>query len=506
MLSAHERSGSLFLFLTILFSISCTASCTPKDNKIFMANEVSSDLDFPHVQRGTPEFDTFLRDRIYNECISEREKQTPFAVSMIALPQTVAHVQSVLSYAKIKGKSIAVRSGGHNWFGVSLAADVVVDMRKFDSIEIENSCAKVGPAALGQVLNERANKLGLWFPSGHCVGVPLGGYLLGGGFGWFQHANGRGMAAEWIQSMQIVTADGVVLSDINDKNHPDWMWLARGSASMFPGVVLSFTIQLHRLPSILRQQTTFFEIDQYENVVKFLCEQQNLSNRLELSVVPACTPPFLEDLVHGDIPDRVCIANVYVLADDEQEFHTSTSFLQKLLVSIPHLYRTEFQDQTLSEITNAVGRVYPPGLTWQVRSYQVSMKEYQRVDWTALQQTFRENSQPNGLTHILTVIAPDSKLRGGAYGTTLPGIVVGGYCAMNSPDDTLKASSQRMLNTMEEVLKHVVAKYNPLEHPMNETTVGKSFGDVIRLRRLRAKLDPDSLFHDASMIKDCYNR
>eukprot|EP00978_Attheya_sp_CCMP212_P022165 scaffold65765_cov52-Attheya_sp.AAC.1 len=114
-------------------------------------------------------------------------------------------------------------------------------MTSFDSIDIsispqtQTATATVGPCAKGQDLNEQAAKFGLCSSTGHCVGVPLGGFLLGGGFGWlFTHF---GKAAEAMEAVTIVTADGSVIEATSQEKSDtldNWMWLARGSASAFP--------------------------------------------------------------------------------------------------------------------------------------------------------------------------------------------------------------------------------------------------------------------------------
>jgi FAD/FMN-containing dehydrogenase len=128
------------------------------------------------------------------------------------------------------------------------------------------------------LLNQQAAKLGLCFSSGHCSGVPLGGFLLGGGFGWFSEY--YGYAAESVLSVTIVTPQGKVIdacdSDSSDnnnnnnnnnnenhENNDDWLWLARGAASTFPGVA----VQLHPVPPIVRNVMGLFPLEDFEKLV-----------------------------------------------------------------------------------------------------------------------------------------------------------------------------------------------------------------------------------------------
>lgn len=60
--------------------------------------------------------------------------------------------------------------------------------------------------------NELATLLGrqgLFFPTGHCKGVCVGGYLLQGGFGW--HSRTLGPACQSVIGLDLVTIDGDIV-------------------------------------------------------------------------------------------------------------------------------------------------------------------------------------------------------------------------------------------------------------------------------------------------------
>lgn len=266
------------------------------------------------------DFDRLLTDGIFNKsAISMINNTNGRGVTILVIPRTIGDIQDCLQKARQDKHQVSIRTGGHNWFNISLRGGqqgdgggttttsaagtslLLLDLRHFDEIvalDGTTGMAIVGPAVLGQTLNVRAAEQGWCFPAGHCVGVPLGGYLLGGGFGWFQHALGP-MAAELIVAMTIITAEDGLL-EINDTTHPDWMWLARGAAAAFPAVVVSFTVQLQPLKPIIRHQTNLVRLEDYGRLMESLCQLQmegKLSRQLEVSVVPASTPPsFVEPL------------------------------------------------------------------------------------------------------------------------------------------------------------------------------------------------------------------
>jgi FAD/FMN-containing dehydrogenase len=69
----------------------------------------------------------------------------------------------------------------------------------------------------------------------------IAGYTLGGGLGWLMAR--YGLAADNVQAVELVTADGQVL-DVDDASHPDLFWGLRGGGGNF-GIATSFTYRLH---------------------------------------------------------------------------------------------------------------------------------------------------------------------------------------------------------------------------------------------------------------------
>ena len=107
--------------------------------------------------------------------------------------------------------------------------------------------ADVGPGKVASVFAAELDAQGLFFPSGHCEGICLGGYLLQGGYGW--NSPMLGPACESVLGLEVVTADGDRIC-CDPENHPDMYWAARGSGPGFFGVVTSFKLQVHPRPAV----------------------------------------------------------------------------------------------------------------------------------------------------------------------------------------------------------------------------------------------------------------
>ena len=77
------------------------------------------------------------------------------------------------------------------------------------SYDDDTGIVTAGPAVRGGLdLDPFLAARGRFFAGGHCPTVGLGGFLLQGGMGW--NCRGWGWAAESIDAIEVVTADGEV--------------------------------------------------------------------------------------------------------------------------------------------------------------------------------------------------------------------------------------------------------------------------------------------------------
>ena len=160
----------------------------------------------------------------------------------IAQPLDAADVSAVVRWARSTGVHIVARSGGHSYGGYSTTTGVVVDLSRLAGVHISAGQAVVGPGArLGNIYNALAQH-GLAIPAGTCPTVGIGGHALGGGFGLASRA--WGLASDNLRSVQIVTADGSVLT-ADSSNHSDLYWACRGGGGGNFGIVTRLVFRTH---------------------------------------------------------------------------------------------------------------------------------------------------------------------------------------------------------------------------------------------------------------------
>lgn len=80
------------------------------------------------------------------------------------------------------------------------------------------------------------------------------GLAAGGGAGFQSRL--YGLAADRVHEMQVLLANESVVT-VNANSHPDLFWALRGGASGSFGIILTFTLDIFKLPSV----TTVFQLD-----------------------------------------------------------------------------------------------------------------------------------------------------------------------------------------------------------------------------------------------------
>nr|GEY99715.1 berberine bridge enzyme-like 8 [Tanacetum cinerariifolium] len=165
--------------------------------------------------------------------------------SIIVTPVEESQIRTALLCTKKHGYEIRIRSGGHDFEGLSSTADVpfvMIDFTNMRSIDVDvaNRTAWVqAGAALGEVYYSISQKTDtLYFPAGVCPSVGIGGYLGGGGYGNLMRKYGLG--ADNVVDVRFMDVNG----DILDKNSmgEELFWAIRGGGASSFGIVLAWKL------------------------------------------------------------------------------------------------------------------------------------------------------------------------------------------------------------------------------------------------------------------------
>ncbi|XP_059436560.1 berberine bridge enzyme-like 18 [Corylus avellana] len=136
---------------------------------------------------------------------------------VIVTPSHVSHIQAAVNCSRTHGMQVRVRSGGHDYEGLSYVSDVpfvlidLIDLRSI-SVDANNSMAWVqSGATIGEVyyrIAEKSRTLG--FPGGIATTLGIGGHFSGGGYGTMLRKYGR--ASDNIIDAQLVDVAQLTLT------------------------------------------------------------------------------------------------------------------------------------------------------------------------------------------------------------------------------------------------------------------------------------------------------
>ncbi|KAL1366331.1 hypothetical protein HN51_014172 [Arachis hypogaea] len=179
--------------------------------------------------------------------------------NFIVTPHNLFHIQLALRCSKHSNLQVRVRSGGHDYEGLSYVSNVpfiIIDLFNLRSITInmEDETAWVqSGATLGELYYAIANRSKVHgFPAGSCATIGIGGHLSGGGFGTIFRK--YGLAADNVIDAQIINVNGTILN--RRAMGEDLFWAIRGGGGSSFGVITAWKIKLVQVPSTV----TIFEV------------------------------------------------------------------------------------------------------------------------------------------------------------------------------------------------------------------------------------------------------
>lgn len=223
-------------------------------------------------------------------------------------------VSRLVSLAREHGFELAIRSGGHSSAGHSTTeGGIVLDLSDMKDLQI-NLEEKTAWAETGLTAGEFTAAVGahgLAVGFGDTGSVGLGGITLGGGIGFLVRK--YGLTIDSLLAAEIVTADGQLLY-VDDKSHPDLFWAIRGGGGNF-GVATRFKFQLHEVDMVLGGM--LFLPATVDTIASFIAEAEAAPEELSTiaNVMTAPPMPFLPEEVIG----KPIIMAMMVFAGDPAE-------------------------------------------------------------------------------------------------------------------------------------------------------------------------------------------
>jgi FAD/FMN-containing dehydrogenase len=177
--------------------------------------------------------------RVWNAMIDKRP-------DVIARPRDTAGVAALVRFARDLDLPVAVRCGGHSVAGKSVCdGGLLIDLSLMKGVRVDpvRRTAHANAGVLWGEYDQATQAFGLATPGGRVTTTGIGGFTLGGGYGWLSPK--YGLACDNLISAEVVTADGRLLIASSAENE-DLLWGLRGGGGNF-GVVTSYGFRLHRV-------------------------------------------------------------------------------------------------------------------------------------------------------------------------------------------------------------------------------------------------------------------
>jgi FAD/FMN-containing dehydrogenase len=188
---------------------------------------------------------------------------------LIARCSGAADVIAAVNFARETSMPLAVRGGGHSASGYGTCDDgLVIDLSPMKGIRVDPQ-AGTARAEAGMTWGEfdrETQAFGLAVTGGRFSTTGIAGLTLGSGSGWLERK--CGLAADNLLSVDIVTADGSLLTASEAENE-ELFWGLRGGGGNF-GVVTSFDYRLHEVGPIVYGGMLICPPDRAGEVLRFM--------------------------------------------------------------------------------------------------------------------------------------------------------------------------------------------------------------------------------------------
>ncbi|HVW17273.1 MAG TPA: FAD-binding oxidoreductase [Solirubrobacteraceae bacterium] len=272
-------------------------------------------------------------------------------------------VAAAVRLAAARGLKVKARGGGHSWTASSVRDGMLIDCSALDSISFQpaTGTAWVGPGVRGRDLNNVLEQHGLFFPSGHCPSVGIGGFLLQGGWGWNSRAVGP--ACMSVEAIDVVTADGELIRADAELN-ADWLWAARGAGSGYFGIVTAFEVRCHPRPTAIYSRTDVYSLDDADELLRWAMEfEPTLPAEFEFAIM-GTTPTLPDGRTVHDGTALMVMCNV--LMHDDDEALTAIRRLDECPLRDRALMIGEITPSDFTALYDGPDSVEPEGVRWAV--------------------------------------------------------------------------------------------------------------------------------------------
>lgn len=425
--------------------------------------------------------------KIYNGMIDKRP-------AIIVKCKDAVDVNAAVNFARKEGLEVSIRSGGHNGPGLALVDDgLVIDLTPMKDIQVdpENRTVRVESGCTWGDVDAATHEYGLATVSGILSTTGVGGLTLGGGHGYLTRK--YGLTIDNLINADVVLADGTLVH-ANEKENPDLFWALRGGGGNF-GVVTAFEYRLHPVKNVTGGPM-FWPIEELENTLKWYRDwlpkmPDDVYAFYLIAEVPA-GDPFPKE-IHGR---KVC-GLVWCYTGPSDQFE---SILQQARdVARPIFEHTG--EMPYPALQSMFDGLYPPNYQWYWKGDFVreisdaAIEEHLRFATVPTSHSTMHLYPVDGAVHMVGKDETAWNKRNARWSMVIVGV---------DPDLENVEKIKTWARSYWEAVHPYTLGGSYINFMMDEgqDRIEASYGDnYSRLRKVKAKYDPENFFHINQNIK-----
>ena len=413
--------------------------------------------------------------------------------AIVASCASSADVAGALAFARERGLEISVRGGGHNYAGFALCdGGLMIDLTPMKAVRVDPAAkrATCGGGTTWGELDGATQEHGLAVPGGFVSHTGVAGLTLGGGFGWLSRT--AGLTADNLVAAEVVLADGTVVRASDDAD-ADLFWALRGGGGNF-GVVTSFEFALHEVGPLVNLALFFFVPDDGGAMFRFARDFVRAlpdENGALLAALSAPPEPF--------VPADFHFAPVYalgVVGFGSAEAHAAA------VAPVRDALTPAFELVTPIPYT-ALQQMFNGSAPWGVLAYEKALYLHDLSDGAIDVLLRRVPGKASPLSLMPIFVLGGEYSRAEEDGSCFAGRRDVGYLVNISAGamdrDTYEHERTWVRDTWSDLVPHAggVGSYVNFMSEFEEERVRASYGPskYERLQQLKARYDPDNVFH-----------
>ena len=424
---------------------------------------------------------------LYNAMIDKRP-------AVIVECATVADVITAVKFGREQKLDTAIRGGGHNGAGLALVDDgMVIDLSNMKGIRVdpEAKTVRVEPGCRWKEVDHTTHAFGLATVSGIIANTGVSGLTLGGGHGYLTRQ--YGLTVDNLLSADVVLANGSLIHTSENENK-DLFWALRGGGGNF-GVVTSLEFQLHPVDTIIGGPF-FWPIEQLETGLRWYRDWlPNAPKEMNAFFMTGEIPqaPIFPENIHGR---KICgMITCYNGPRDKmneliQPARDIAEPLFEYIEAMPYPFIQSLMDD-----------IAVPGLQWYWKGDFFSELTDKAISEHA---RFAEVPTPLSQMHLYPVDGAAHKAKDGEtawnHRDATWSMVIVGVDPDPANKDKITNWAQNYWQALHPHSKG--AAYVNFMMEEGEDRIKATYGDNYeKLRKIKAKYDPDNFFHVNQNIK-----